>query len=146
MTEKKDTIAFYFFLILLIIAMFTTAGSGQVVSSNKEFSYNYVNEFTLVTQLGDSIHTGQLMPHTISDEGHPTSVVYYGASPLVVYYSKPWYQNNTLFVQYNKDGELTQSMLFRGGVYCYWSTSYEEQGFTTKEKQISEAILLWKNN
>lgn len=118
--------------------------NAQVQSNNKEFSYNYVDSYSILTGLGDIIHTGEQMPHGINDEGHPYAVMYYGKNKITKYYSAPWVENKALFVEYNAEGELIQSLLIMNDTFCYWSEGKSREGYI-KNGDYSKALSLWKN-
>ena len=134
-------------LLLSTLFLFVVGNlKSQVTSDNGEFTYDYISEYTLVTGLGDTINTGQKMPRGISNEGHPYSVGKYGGKQIMAYYSDPWVATNTIFVEYNRDGSLKQSLLFYENkkelTYAYCSRNSNKVGVI--KDNYKKAFSLWE--
>lgn len=120
---------------------------SQVTSPNGEFSYNYISQYSLVTGLGDTIHTNQAMPHGINDLGHVYSKHYRGVDLITIYYNHPWEEHNALFVEYYPDGTLKQSIIYQsclaGMSFCYYSREKGDFAGLTSDKKYFKLIKNW---
>ena len=153
MRNNKQWDLMMFFVKLMLISTLMAFSmkhcNAQIVSNNGEFKYSYVAKNTLVTSLGDTIYTGYNFPVVMSDLGHPYNVTRYGGRDIKIIFSAPWNADNTIFVEYNKDGTLKQSLLFYssddGISYCYYSRSEGKLGLI-KNNNYTKALSLWVNN
>lgn len=135
-------------LLLATLMLWVMGVNAQVTSPNGEFSYNYVSEYTLVTGLGDTIHTNHLMPHGINDEGHAYSIQVYNEQEITMYYSAPWIEVNAMFIKFTQHGKFVQSlMFFKEGSRITFAYASDEKCVSGEiiDNKYSKALSLWKN-